>query len=508
VKARRFSLLIYLLVFLVFWIRGAVFLDPDFGWHLRMGQLILSSGIPKTDPFSYTMPSFPFVDHEWLTNVLIAWSYPKIGFFGLAGVFAILGLGALLLAKGNLSLKDSQKAPLWFLGPTFFLLAAAAILPYVGIRPQIISWLFLALFLRFFEESWWKKGSWFLPFLLVLWSNLHGGFPLGILVIFLLVLGESLKKKRFEGRGYLILILSSLVSLINPYGVRLWGEVWQQVSDTSLRWTIAEWQPSIFSFNLPFLGLVVFSLVLVYRFRDKFSSGQLILFLFLLIQAAMSLRHLPLWVLSALSPTDKAITYFFLEIRKIRYGAKRFRKFFLIIFWFSVGTFLFVATQAISESRYFREEIFYPSQAVEFLKNSILRGEIFSSYGWGGYLIWKLPEKKVFIDGRMPSWRGGKMPPGESDYAMKDYSAILSGEIDYRPIFSQYQIKTVLWPQKKLESFWERLDKKLIKFLFKQESKDDFIERLIKDGWVKIYQDQSGVILQKPGEWFAFSSGF
>src|SRR3989337_506611 len=62
---------IFIFVLVISWvllfINGLHQLDPDFGWHVTMGRLISENGIPKTDPFSYTMTSFPFVDHEWKT---------------------------------------------------------------------------------------------------------------------------------------------------------------------------------------------------------------------------------------------------------------------------------------------------------------------------------------------------------------------------------------------------------------------------------------------------------
>ncbi|MFH1856275.1 MAG: hypothetical protein ABH836_03465, partial [Candidatus Omnitrophota bacterium] len=43
--------------------------DPDMGWHIRNGQDILRWGVPHGDLFSYTMPGYPWVAHEWLTDV-------------------------------------------------------------------------------------------------------------------------------------------------------------------------------------------------------------------------------------------------------------------------------------------------------------------------------------------------------------------------------------------------------------------------------------------------------
>ncbi len=54
-------------------------MDPDFGWHLKTGQLILQRGIPYHDWYSYTMPNFSWIDHEWLTEVLLYKGYSLLG---------------------------------------------------------------------------------------------------------------------------------------------------------------------------------------------------------------------------------------------------------------------------------------------------------------------------------------------------------------------------------------------------------------------------------------------
>jgi hypothetical protein len=41
-------------------------LDPDFGWRVKTGELILQRGIPKIDWYSFTMPDFPWIDHACL----------------------------------------------------------------------------------------------------------------------------------------------------------------------------------------------------------------------------------------------------------------------------------------------------------------------------------------------------------------------------------------------------------------------------------------------------------
>ncbi|MBU3978204.1 hypothetical protein KKE68_00700, partial [Patescibacteria group bacterium] len=167
---RRFIYLFLGLVGIIaiyYWARGVVMLDPDFGWHIRMGQIILSNGIPATDPFSYSMPSYPVVGHEWLTDILLAWLLPVIGYKGLAGIFTFISLGALVLQW-----KAVRKQQRQFVFIPFFL-SLTTLVFFFGIRPQVISWFFfsLKLFVARDRERF-RKWRWWLPVVFLVWANL------------------------------------------------------------------------------------------------------------------------------------------------------------------------------------------------------------------------------------------------------------------------------------------------------------------------------------------------
>jgi len=173
---KHLNLFILLILGIAAFLRATISLDPDFGWHLRMGELIMQKGIPLTDPFSYTMSSYNFIDHEWLSNVLIAIGYKSIGIYGLALIFTLIFVVTLFLAIPK-KFKEYASLPL--------VLAGSLMLGFFGIRTQVISWFFLALLLRvIFDEDLWKKWKFFLPLIFIFWVNLHGGFAVGIAIIF------------------------------------------------------------------------------------------------------------------------------------------------------------------------------------------------------------------------------------------------------------------------------------------------------------------------------------
>jgi hypothetical protein len=118
---------VFTLIFLFFFINGVLSLDPDFGWHLTSGNLTIVRGIAKTDPFSYTMPSFLFVDHEWLTNVLIAKAYPLIGKVGLSLICAFIATAAI-----QISVSDTFSSGRRYIALFFWRQAAGRILVTLG----------------------------------------------------------------------------------------------------------------------------------------------------------------------------------------------------------------------------------------------------------------------------------------------------------------------------------------------------------------------------------------
>ena len=109
--------------------------DPDYFWHVTVGRLITTSGIPSVDPFSFTWFGQPWTPHEWLGEVLISVVQDAIGPMGMLVAFGLLGtvtLGfvALLLARrGARTL--AVAAPV--------ILGAGILASYLTVRPQALS---------------------------------------------------------------------------------------------------------------------------------------------------------------------------------------------------------------------------------------------------------------------------------------------------------------------------------------------------------------------------------
>ncbi|MBU0570058.1 hypothetical protein KKB40_04760 [Patescibacteria group bacterium] len=501
---------VYVFVFLLFLIKGVIFLDPDFGWRLKAGEMYLTSGIPATDPFTYTMPSFPWVDHAWLQSTAFAFFYSLVGKFGLTIISLSMAILALIISfntsqkKAINSVSSIARASLGdygLFGNIAFLLSTYILFVFYGVRAQVMSWLMMAILLNVtlnFEK--WKKRRMLMLALFLFWANLHGSFALGILIMSFVCLMRMFRQRKFDLTDTVLITASFLVTLINPYRLGVWREVASSVFDSGLRWTINEWMPSLMMLNLPMVVVIAFSTTLVWKQRRTFKLEELILYFAFLLQAIASRRHLPLWTIIALPMTTSAIDSFFREISKIKGAVGRLKKAYKFA-W--LGVLLIVFFQLAFDFREvasLKEEAYYPKDAVLYLRANFPQGEIFSNYGWGGYLIWKLPEKKVFIDGRMPSWKWEPKSDEELASAFGEYMKILKGESDYKETFEKLGVDTVLWPVSREENAFDDFVNKAEDFLVKfgREKQDfDFIDHVENDSWKKVYEDEVAVIFKK-----------
>lgn len=510
-RAINSGMLFYMLLMLLLTVIGWRFIDPDYGWRLRAGEYILRNGIPETDIFTYTMPSFPWVDHAWPQDVVIYLTRAALGKFGQSFLWALVAFACLLVSSkifkgierydlkifGNnkqkfLSTKD-------YPANIFLILGFLSFTNYFGVRVQVVSWLFFAVFVNLLlHRKTWLKYRKFLPVFFWIWAILHGGFASGLAVYLLFLIFRTIRRRKLDAFDLGIFLVSTLITLINPYGPSLWREVWSSVSDSQLRWRIQEWQPFIFGPEWSTAILMGMSAIFVYLFRKSFKLEELALFTALILQAMLSTRHVPLWVIVAVPLGTKAVYLLYKESIEHQHGKQRF-VFFYKILW--VITILLFVTKIIYTGfvLYKADEgSFYPKSAVKFLKRQDYEGRMFSIYGWGGYLIWKYPEKKVYIDGRMPSWRWDADVAGETNSAVDDYFALLEGDVDLEKELDRYEVRTVLWRPKGKQSFWNLVGNKLKQILSLEQEEGFVLTQELEDlGWERVYLDETAVIYRK-----------
>jgi hypothetical protein len=475
-QPRRIFVFVFSIGLFVMAARNAT--DPDLWWHLRTGQLTLQQQhVFHHDPYSFTAAGKPWVNHEWLSDVLIFELYHSIGFTGLILTFAAIVAIAFLLVF-------SRCAGGVYVAGIMTIWGAIASAPSWGVRPQIFSLLLASIFLWILERSGQKLWLlWWMVPLTFLWVNLHAGYLLGIVLIALFLLGGlldvALGRKTWAGSASyfqrLALALMACIAVVplNPYGAKMYTYPWHTLSSPAMAAYIQEWFSPDFhkTMYLPFLLMILALLALLTISPKRPHAKDLVLLAAALIAGLHSVRNIPIFALIA-APVMSQLAASFFEQRGWKLHAnhnginigKALLNASLVLVWIAfaglrVHWVLGRQKQAVLQN--------FPVAAVAFLQSHAMPRPIFNDYNWGGYIIWKLyPEYRVFVDGRADVYGDAFLDNLASIYFVRD---------NWQEKFQQWPIRTVLLPP----------DAPLTSAL-----------RLV-GGWQTVYTDSQAVILTK-----------
>jgi hypothetical protein len=448
--------------------------DGDTGWHIRTGEWIVSNHVvPTHDVFSFDKTGGEWFAWEWLSDVLFS------GLNSVAGLRAVVLLSVLLLAATSALvfwMVRRKAGPVVAIGVT--LVAAAASSVHWLARPHLFTMLFAAVFLAVLERA--REGHtrtagapyWILlPLLTMVWTNLHGGFIAGILLVGAYGAGELLKgalTANGEARGpavrsalgYLACAAACLgASLVNPYTWRLHVHLVQYLRDNYASQHIVEFFS--LSFHHPvaifFEGLLLAGAVSAFWYASRGCFTECLLLLALGHAALLAARNIPIFTIVAAPLVGAAIDALLRKLPELelagwlRRAAAKFNAVSADLAetdslprWHAVsvaGTALVAALLfAPAPPRRFRSEYdpqSYPAAAVQKLRG-MPPARIFTNDVWGGYLIWRLyPATKVFIDGR-------------SDYYGAEfedkYIDVVSVKYDWEKTLAGFDVDTILLP--------------------------------------------------------------
>lgn len=206
--------------------------DADTWWHLASGRWIAQHGnVPRTDPFSFTVPDHPWVNVQWLFDLAL------YGIFQLGGMQLVIVASAIIYGVAIALLVINLRSQV---GPVATCLlavwATCVAQERFMIRPEMVSFVLLPVL-------WWLLAAaprtegrhlWLLPLVMALWANTHSLFIIGVLLIGSSLAAMALVRTRFlpprwrqswpltpttERRVVLWGTLAVLATLANPYGV-------------------------------------------------------------------------------------------------------------------------------------------------------------------------------------------------------------------------------------------------------------------------------------------------
>ena len=419
-----FWVFFYLLLFGVLIYNGSSYLDPDFGWHLTVGQEIARThAVPQANLYNYTYTG-NWVDHEWLGNFILAKIYNNFGYNLIIIIFASLIILTMIIL--NIFTYAKGKTIFWLIA-AFEALGVLASMPHFGIRLQELALLF-TLLLLIIINYYTRSKSWkiliALPPLFFLWANLHASFLIGFFVLFSwigIMLVENInfikkikwldlsKTPKLKPLCFftLAVIISFVSTLFTPYGLKLYSFL-IGYGNNAYSSLIEEWLPqSALPLNLiQLLYLALGTTALLFYFyscfkeKEKINIWKIFLPIIFLVMSFESKRHFPLFFIVSFGFMMEVYTPIFTSLK---FAYSKYLKILIII---CLGLMIFLQFSKLKPINNpltnFCEK--YPCGAINFLKENpqYKNYNIFNDYSWGGFLIWALPEKKLFIDGRLP----------------------------------------------------------------------------------------------------------
>jgi hypothetical protein len=443
--------------------------DADTGWHIRNGEFILATrSVPRTDSFSYTRAGQPWCSFEWLYDSAIAAVHHVAGLNGVVLFTAVVIAGTFALLFRFVLRRSGS----FVVAVALTLLAASAAQVHMLARPHVLTWLFTLLWVEAlyrFEEGKHSALLW-LPPLMLLWVNVHGGFILGLVLLALFgcariwnyLMAPSAGDRQKIVQLALAFCTCLAVTLLNPYGYKLHIYVYQYLSNGFLMNSIAEFMsPNFHASAYRYFELFILLSVLGFAWaREQATATELLLLLFSIHVGLFAARNIPisailmslsmgpLWA-GIVSPAGGRRAYprwlgslleTLSDISEDMAGMeRRFRGHALAIVALAAGMAIVLnggrVFSAQIVSAHFNEKAF-PVKAAEFIARKGIHDHLFNSDGWSGYLIYKLyPGTKVFFDDRHDFY-------GEA--FSQEYLKASNASWQWREPLQKYQVKWVL----------------------------------------------------------------
>lgn len=444
--------LVALVVFLAIFAMAARFpLDSDSWWHLQSGRWIVTQGaVPRVDPFSHTRAGEPWIDHGWLPQAFFFLVFDAAGYAGL-----VVLLAALVTTSFYLMWRQCPDGERWLRAFVFIVAAVASGIIW-AIRPQMVSFLLSALlaYLLYRFKRGPRRALWLVPLVMLVWVNSHGGFAVGFLLLAAYLFGELgnqiLRRNEGDpgvgwrgiGRLLLVTIICILILPLNPNTFTMWSYPFRTIGIGVLQEYIQEWQaPDFHQFFLhPFIWLLLAAIAafgLAGRRADFTDLTIVALFTYL---SLLAVRNIPIF---ALLTAPIIVRYGSAAVTSWR-GDGRVRRapqggvpalnwlVLALLLVVSLGRVVLVAAEAGQAAT---EPEGLPVGAVAYLQEEAPEGRLFNDYNWGGYLIWRLPQYPVFVDGRTDLY---------DDALLNDYLAIYQVAPGWETKLEEYEVDLAL----------------------------------------------------------------
>ena len=438
--------------------------DPDLWGHVRFGRDILATReLPVDDIYSFTS-DIRWVNHEWLSETILAAAFLTGGNAGLILLKLSLVIGTVALSmRGvwrsgrDVTVQDALLA---------ILLAGIWIRAYV-IRPQLFSLFCFAVLLSVLRDAdpgRMRRLAW-LPLVFAFWVNLHGGWIVGAGMLALWAAASALTSSSVSKNAIaLTAAASAAATLVNPYGFEMWGFLAETVRPE--RPWIDDWRPlyatpALLPFWLPAAAAAAFGL---WRGRRAIPLSHALIVVALAIASVRVSRLDAFFAIATVTLLGPSIA----TARSIQSRAApvpRWRHHVAAAIAVTVLVAAAAGTPAFRCVSMDGLDWLPEREAGAAMRAGALQGRMITWFGWGQYAIWHLaPDVKVSFDGRR--------------------------ETVYSAGFGDNHVR-LYWAPEQSADFLRTLDADLA-WLPRDLPLGRFLER---EGWSKIFDGSRSVVL-------------
>jgi hypothetical protein len=482
--------LLFVLLLCIF----TMYINEDLFLAFAAGRDVAQGVFSGPDHWSFTYPGHIWVNQAWLSHYFLYLSHHHLGPAGpvIVKTFLLFGCAVLVFARCT-SLGISINISLFGLALGLF-----ASGPFMGIRPENFGLFFFLLFITFLQQETLPRRirQWGIPVILIVWSNFHGSFMLGLGLLGIKAAVVTVRKtisaekpetneqswKRVLRFWFIFACALAGIALINPYGLKNLTIPFTQVGSSVVTSLSGDWLSLLGGLDLEypgfsglggysFIGFIAITLMcmipVIVRFRvnrqslDHFGNRTdmvmeailcliivLLAFRFrrLIMFAGLGIVPLAGMMFQVLKSDSEAhASAFQLELTRFLgvLGTASLTILLAVMFYF-LSVVPFWPGNPFRQQRPLTRELMsfddFPVAIPQFLKQNHLEDRVLSGWEVTGFLMAEIPNITQFMDCRDQSY----YPPA----IMRDYFDILGigpdPQRDISGLLNAYQVKTVV----------------------------------------------------------------
>jgi hypothetical protein len=405
----------------------------DLTYHLRVGELILRAGVPRSDTFTFGGTGRAWLDQQWGAQVALWTAFRSGGWAGLVLLRAIAAgatFGFVYLACRTRGATVRASALLttgsFFLGIT-----------NLAMRPQILAFpLFTASLWIVIGRDKYPRRLWLLPILTLVWANVHGSFVLAPAMLVLAAIEDRITGGPRTKHLWTVLSLVIGATLIGPLGTDVWRYALLISTSATIRNEITEWQPTTVAKlgGATFFGSAVLIAGFLARRRDPVPWPALLWLGCFFLLGLPAFRGMVWWgfvapvILAGLLPTMRSASP--------RRGSAPLNACFLAVVVAATALLLprsFSHDPRVGADRFLMAA---PQSQISALARTLPAGSrLFVSQPSASWVEFALPSMPVFVDSRIELF---------SEPVWDDYFSVVHGEVGYDEILDRWGIDAVL----------------------------------------------------------------